>query len=1022
MKRFGLEKRSVVRGVLLGCVTVAWVFCLTVRPAVFQNSEVTNQTFFKNRVLPILEKRCQSCHNTATRISNLDLQSSAGLARGGQLGAVVVPGKPSMSRLYRRIAKLEEPYMPMGGDPLSESEVEAIKQWIQSGAQWPAEIKSKYESSVALSGTPEGEEATLSPSAQLFQHQVLPILSNRCQWCHNDERKYGGLTLDSAEGLHNGGWHGPVVVPGRPEASRLYRRVARLEKSYMPLNGGGGLGDPLPSQEVDVIRQWIESGAECPKTKASLEGEKSRLARLEVLKKIEEPHVTAEDRNWWAFRRVSRPPIPTVHQAGNVSNPIDAFVLSVLESKGLQPSPRASRRTLIRRVYYDLIGLPPRPEEVEAFISDPSPKAYETLVDRLLESEHYGERWARHWLDVARFADSDGYEYDRLRPNSWRYRDYVIRAFNQDKPYDRFILEQLAGDELPDRDYDSITALGFCRNGPFIGDMVLMQNEMTRMDELDDVVSTTSAAFLGLTLGCARCHNHKYDPIAQKDYYQMVAVFAPSVRTEIPLVPTAVAEKYDRQVQEVDSRINLLDDQIRSIVSSTRQRLLEAKYRELPEPVQIALRTEPARRTEAQRRQAKEAFGAVGVTEAELLAALGGEERKRVEDLKAQISALENTKPEPLPRAMAITDPSPVPPKSYFLHRGNIFSKGSEVLPDVLTVLKNPAPAPIFCPPPANATTTGRRRALAKWIASDQNPLTARVMVNRLWQHHFGKGLVATPNNFGRMGEPPSHPELLDWLAFEFMQRRWSIKAMHRLILTSSTYQQSSTYANPLNVQKDPENSLLWRMRLQRLEGETIRDAILTVSGRLNATMGGPGIFPEVDPGLIEASPMENPLLLYSRWPKTKDGPELWRRSVYVTQMRTVTAPIMDLFDPPDNISSCPKRNTTTVAPQALQLLNNKFVATQSLLLAERVRDEAGKDPAEQVSRAFLLALGRSPSAREKQTSLAFFGKQVSYHRAHNEQLLQQGSDPAILMTPEKAALVDVCHGLFNLNEFVYVN
>jgi hypothetical protein len=502
----------------------------------------------------------------------------------------------------------------------------------------------------------------------------------------------------------------------------------------------------------------------------------------------------------------------------------------------------------------------------------------------------------------------------------------------------------------------------------------------------------------------------------------MVAVFAPSARTEIPLVPPAVAEKYDRQVQEVDSRINLLDDQIRSIVSSTRQRLLEAKYRELPEPVQIALRTEPARRTEAQRRQAKEAFGSVGVTEAELLAALGGEERKRVEDLKAQISALEKTKPEPLPRAMAITDPSPVPPKSYFLHRGNIFSKGSEVLPDVLTVLKNPASTPIFCPPAANANTTGRRLALAKWIANDQNPLTARVMVNRLWQHHFGKGLVATPNNFGRMGERPLHPELLDWLAFEFMQRRWSIKAMHRLILTSSTYQQSSTYTNPLNVQKDPENSLLWRMRLHRLEGETIRDAILTVSGRLNGTMGGPGIFPEVDPGLIEASPMENPLLLYSRWPKTKDGPELWRRSIYVTQMRTVTAPIMDLFDPPDNVSSCPKRNTTTVAPQALQLLNNKFVATQSLLLAERVRDEAGKDPAEQVSRGFLLALGRSPSAREKQTSLAFFGKQVSYHRAHNAQLLQEGSDPASLMTPEKAALVDVCHGLFNLNEFVYVN
>ncbi len=1023
MKHLASQKAS-WRLDLLGAVALAWVFCLAVRVALGQNADLTNQTLFRTRVLPIFEKRCQSCHNSSTKISNLDLQSSAGLANGGQLGAVVVPSKPSMSRLYRRIARLEEPYMPVGGEPLGDSEIEAIRQWIEGGAQWPPEIKSTmHESTVSAARAPDHAGAAptlLSNNAQLFQRQVLPILSNRCQWCHNDERKYGGLTLDSAEGLHNGGWHGPVVVPGRPEASRLYRRLARLEKSYMPLNSGGGPGDPLPSEEVDLIRQWIEGGAEWPETKASLEEAKSRLSRLEILKQIEEPKITNQDRKWWAFQKVSRPPLPKVRQT--VNNPIDAFILSALESKGLQPAPRASRQTLIRRLYYDLIGLPPSPEEVEAFINDSSPKAYETLVDRLLDSEHYGERWARHWLDVGRFADSDGYEYDRLRPNSWRYRDYVIRALNQDKPYDRFILEQLAGDELADRDYDSITALGFCRNGPFIGDMVLMQNEMTRMDELDDVVSNTSVAFLGLTLGCARCHNHKYDPIAQKDYYQMVAVFAPSVRAELPLVPTAIEAKYELQVQEVDSKINLLDDQIRSIVSPTRQRLLEAKYRELPEPVQIALQTEPTKRTEAQKRQAKEAFGSVGVAEAALLAALAEEDRKHVEDLKAQINTLEKTKPEPLPRAMAITDPSPIPRKSYFLHRGNIFSKGSEMFPDILTVLKDPGSAQIFSPPSPNATTTGRRLALAKWIASDENPLTARVMVNRIWQHHFGKGLVATPNNFGRMGELPSHSELLDWLASEFMQKRWSIKAIHRLIVTSSTYQQSSTYTNAVSVKKDPENNLLWRMRLLRLEGETIRDAILTVSGRLNATMGGPGVFPEVDPGLIEGSPMENPLLLYSRWPKTKDGPEVWRRSIYVTQMRTVTAPIMDLFDPPDSVSSCPKRNTTTVAPQALQLLNNKFVANQSLLFAERLRDEAGRDAVQQVRRAFLLALGRSPSTREQQASLNFFVTQLSYHQAHNEQLLQQGIDPASLMSPAKAALVDVCHGLFNLNEFVYIN
>jgi hypothetical protein len=1011
-------------------LAVVWlVLVLTLSPIhahLAHSSELETDQFFLDRVLPILSSRCQSCHNSSLKISNLDLGSSAGLGNGGQKGPVVVPGKPSASRLYRRIARLEEPFMPMGGDPLNDSEILVIKEWIERGAQWP--VDSVNNAAVGkTSGPPSPAQsalsmASLSPNARFFQEQILPILSSRCQWCHNDERKYGGFTLDSAAGLQNGGWHGPVVVPGKPEASRLYRRVARLEKSYMPLNGGGGPGDPLPSEEVNLIRQWIEGGAEWSETETSMEEEKSRLARLEVLKKTEEPHVTDEDRNWWAFRRIKRPTVPTVRQAVNVGNPIDAFILSALEAKGLQPAPLASRQTLIRRLYYDLIGLPPRPEEVEAFVRDSSPGAYERLVDRLLESEHYGERWARHWLDVARFADSDGYEYDRLRPNSWRYRDYVIRALNQDKPYDRIILEQLAGDELPDKDYDSITALGFCRNGPFIGDMVLMQNEMTRMDELDDVVSTTSTAFLGLTLGCARCHNHKYDPIAQKDYYQMVAVFAPSVRSDLPLVPPELVEKYDRQVQEVDSRINALDDQVRSIVKAPRQQLLEAKYRELPEPVQVALKTEPNKRTEAQRRQAKEAFGSVGVSETELLAALSPEHRKRVEEIKAQITTLEKAKPEPLPRAMAITDPSPVPPKSYFLHRGNILSKGSEVFPDILTVLKNPASPSIFPRSDSKSRTTGRRLALAKWIASDQNPLTARVMVNRLWQHHFGKGLVGTPNNFGRMGEFPSHPELMDWLASEFVRQRWSLKAMHRLMLTSRTYQQSSSYSNPINFKKDPENTFLWKMRLQRLEGEAIRDAILSVSGRLNGTMGGPGVFPEVDPGLIEGSPIENPFLLYSRWPKTKDGPELWRRSIYVTQMRTVTAPIMDLFDPPESVSSCPKRNTTTVAPQALQLLNNPFVANQSLLFAERLRDEVGKDPSQQVHRAFMLALGRSPSSREEQTSLSFFEKQLSYHGAHNERLLQEGIDPAILLTPEKAALIDVCHALFNLNEFVYVN
>lgn len=973
--------------------------------------------WFRREILPILANRCQSCHNDALRLSGLTLESPSGLKNGGVHGPVVTPGRPQQSRLYRRIAGLEKPAMPMDGEPLPQSEVDLLRTWIEQGAVWPESVKSSPPK--MLSPAPP---ETLSANAAFFKEKVQPIFAARCLGCHNDERKYSGFTMETRSGFLNGGWHGPVVAPGRPDESRLYRRVARLEKLYMPLGPGGGTGEPLPQEEVAIIRQWIEGGAEWPPDPKAEEAEKLRQAKLRQLRKLEERPVTEEERRWWSFKPPVRPEVPRVRNQARVSNPVDAFILAVLEAKGLQPAPQASRRTLIRRLYFDLIGLPPSPEEVQRFENDPAPDAYEKLINRLLESDRYGERWARHWLDVARYADSDGYEYDRLRPNAWRYRDYVIRAFNQDKPYNRFILEQLAGDELPDRNYDSLVALGFCRNGPFIGDMVLMQNEMTRQDELDDMVSTTSAAFLGLTMGCARCHNHKYDPLGQKDYYRLVAVFAPSVRANLPLVPPVVAERHERQVLEIDRKIDALSQQIRLLQKPIRDRLLEAKYKELPEPLQAAIRTEPAKRTEAQKRQAAQILTSTAVSEAEILAEMSPVDRKKIEDLKTQIAELEKSKPASLPAAMAITDPTATPSKSYFLHRGSVLSKGSEMEPGPPLVLSASDREMVFPKPPPQARTTGRRLALAQWIASDQNPLTARVMVNRIWQHHFGRGIVDTPNDFGRMGDPPSHPELLDWLASEFVGQGWSIKAMHRLILTSSTYQQASSFPHAENLKKDPQNRLLWRMPLQRLEGEIIRDSILAVSGSLNLKMGGPGIFPEVDPGLIEASPKESAQLFYQRWPVTKDGPELWRRSIYVTQMRTVTAPIMDLFDPPDLVSSCPKRNTTTVATQALQLLNNKFVLGQSAIFAERLRNEVGKDATQQIQRAFLLAFGRLPESKELEASRTFLQKQELYHEAFVSRLYEQGVDPAEVLPPRQAALVDFCHSLFNANEFVYVN
>ncbi|MSO23648.1 MAG: DUF1553 domain-containing protein [Acidobacteria bacterium] len=855
---------------------------------------------------------------------------------------------------------------------------------------------------------------------EFFRTRILPILAARFQSCHNHTLKLSGLSLESASSMKEGGLHGPVVMAGNAQQNRLYRRVARLEKTHMPLGVSGGVGEPLPEAELALIKQWIDGGAEWPQDLQAEEAEKARQARLKDLQKLEDRPVTDEERRWWSFVKPVRPAVPQVKNAAWVKNPIDAFVLAALEAKGLQPAPRASRHMLIRRVYFDLIGLPPRPEDVQAFESDPSADAYERLINRLLDSERYGERWARHWRDVARFADSDGYEYDRIRHNAWRYRDYVIRAFNQDKPYNRFILEQLAGDELPDRNYDSLAALGFFRNGPFIGDMVLMQNEMTRQDELDYIVSTTSAAFFGVTMGCARCHNHKYHPLAQKDYYRMVSVFAPSVWTNIPLAPAHVVEEYDKQVFGIDRQVDKLTQKIRLLHTPARDRLVEARYKELPEPLQLAVKTEPAKRTEAQKRQASQVIATVGVTEAELVAALSPEHRKKTEELKQQIAALEKSKPPALPSAMAITDPTPSPANSYFLHRGSTLSKGSAIEPGPPLVLSASAREVVFPKPAPQAKTTGRRLALAQWLASDTNPLTARVIVNRIWQHHFGKGIVETPNDFGRMGAAPSHPALLDWLATEFVCQEWSVKAMHRLLLTSSTYQQASNFTSVVNQKKNPQNQLLWKIPLQRLEGEIIRDSILAVIGALNLKAGGTGVFPEVDPGLIEGSPAETGQ--YQRWPVTKDGPDLWRRSVYVTQMRTVTAPIMDLFDPPDVVSSCPKRNTTTVAPQALQLLNNKFVMGQSTLFVERLRNEMGRDTVQQIRRAFRLSYGRPPNAKELEASQGFLKKQATYHQALGAKLHEQGVDPAEIPEPDKAALSDLCHSLLNTNEFVYVN
>lgn len=803
-----------------------------------------------------------------------------------------------------------------------------------------------------------------------LSRQALEIFTENCLVCHGAGMAMSKLDLRSMKSMLAGGERGPALVPGSAEKSRLFRFTAGLEQPSMPP------GKKLPTAQIEILKQWIDAGATFPEVPAAKLDAKASLAALE------ERPITEQERRYWAFQAPVRHPLPPVRDAGWVRNPIDAFLLSAMESKGLRPSPEADKRALVRRVYLDLIGLPPTPSEVQAFVRDTSPTAYEQLIERLLQSPYYGERWGRHWLDLVRYADSGGYEVDRDRPNAWRYRDYVIQAWNADKPYDQFIREQIAGDEIAPESHDALIATGLLRHGPEAN----IKTEQTRMDELDDIVATTSTAFLGMTVGCARCHNHKFDPIPQKDYYRIQAVFFPAKYADYPLAPEKDVEIYKARQKRIEELQTPLKKKRDALERPFREKLLQEKKSRLPGYIQTALQTPPEKRTEGQKLNALQVEKTLKVTEKEVLAAMTASDLETHRGLDAQIEALDQQRPQPLPTAMGIREDGPNPPPSFFLHHGSPGNKGSLMSPGVLSVA---ARAEVEFPAAENAKSSGRRRAFAEWIASPENPLTARVMVNRMWQHHFGEGIVPTPSNFGKSGMAPTHPHLLDWMATEFIRQGWSIKAMHRLMMTSNAYRMASDDI-PKNAAADPANTYLWRMPRLRLEGEIIRDSILALAGTLDRKMGGPGIFPYIDPALWQSSSGR-------KWPGRPDSdPETWRRSIYIYTKRTIPLPMLDVFDKPDTIGSCPRRNRSTIAPQALILMNNSWVQMQAKQFAQRLQREAGGDAAAQVERAYQLALARSPSPSERAHSIRF-------------------------ITSDPFGLVDFCQTIFNLNEFVYM-
>ena len=762
-------------------------------------------------------------------------------------------------------------------------------------------------------------------------------------------------------------------------------------------------GAALTAAQIAAVKQWIDEGARYDGVETTPASKTSAAAALAAL---ENRPITPEERSYWAFTLPAQAPLPRVDDP-RLTNPIDRFLEAARRGRGLKAAPRADRYTLVRRAYLDLLGLPPTPAQVAAFVDDQSPGAWERLVDTLLASPHYGERYGRMWLDVARYADSAGFEYDMHRPNAWRYRDYVIASFNDDKPYDRFLVEQIAGDEMDGRTDDSLIATGFLRMGP----RVLFRekdNPERRYDYLDEILGTIGKGTLGLTVNCARCHNHKFDPISQKDYYSLEASIFGYVETEVPLAPKEDADAYVAKNEAIDAKIAAVKRAIETLERPYRERLQREQIaRKFPEHIVRVMAKAESERTPGEALLAAQVLRAASVPASQVDKVLTPDDAAKKKELAAQIAALTAERPKPLPMAEIATDGDyrssplgegddtiscpkcriPVPgagpylhkgpgryqaPPSYFLIRGDVESHGSQMKPGFIDVITFGNP-PTEIPRP-DGRTSGRRLALAQWIASPQNPMTARVIVNRLWQKHFGRGIVATLDNFGKMGERPTHQDLLDWLAVD-LTKGWTLKRINKLMMMSEAYQMASAFDDAADQKADPENLYLWRFRPQRLDAEIVRDAMLDVGGNVNLAVGGEPIFPYIPKEILAGQ-------YRGKWLNTPDGAAAWRRGVYVYQRRSLPYPMFDTFDHPDMNVSAGARHVSTVPTQALTLLNNPFVLDEAARFAARVREQA-KAPKAQVELAYRIALARPPTDEEIRISTALIETQSLDAFAH---------------------------------------
>jgi mono/diheme cytochrome c family protein len=778
-----------------------------------------------------------------------------------------------------------------------------------------------------------------------FQKQIQPILAKKCYACHGPDEAESGLSFTSREAAlaeTESGSH--AIVPGDLGSSLLIERITTDDEfERMPPEG-----DALDEEEIALISAWIRQGADW--------------------------------KEHWAFEPLTDPSPPRVPSEAWQRNPIDAFVFDALSRSGLTPNGPADRRALIRRVYYDLIGLPPSQAEVQAFVDDTSVDAFSSVVEQLLDSPHYGERWGRHWLDLVRFAETNSYERDGPKPNAWKFRDYVIRSFNDDKPYDQFIREQLAGDELDTVTEETLTATGFYRLG--VWDDEPADPLQARYDALDDIILTTGQVFLGLTMNCARCHDHKIDPIPQKDYYSLLSFFedvTPYARRGDPMT-----------FNQVDVSPKWLKDRY---AANDRERLsIENELREV-EQLGIAKLSAPDQRaTEGSKRDRKQ------ILDEKLEPNLTEQQWARYTELKALLkrNARELRELPPREQVMGLASYRPVDQPTFVLYRGSPHSPSDEVTPAFPTLFD--ADPPQF--PDVESTSTSsprRRRVLADWIAGADNRLTARVMVNRIWQFHFGRGIVRSGNNFGQLGTPPTHPELLDYLANRFVADRWSVKSMHRMILASRTYQMSSQ-GNASSLAADPDNDLLWRFDPRRLSAEEVRDSILAANGSLDRSLYGPSVYPKLSAEVLSGQSKPG-----DGWGRSDEN-EQNRRSVYIYVKRSLLTPMLSAFDFPDPDQTCEARFMTLQPAQALSLLNGEFAARQASRLADSVQaDQIG--PGELVDRVIASVLSRDASEAEIEDGKALIEGLRSEHGLS-----------------ERQAKELYCLSVMNWNEFLFVD